>query len=71
MTPAVPAKKKGSFGDGIPSIFFICVRSWAAVFLPDWSGAKNLVRQLKQKSTSEELSSKTQKYVSYLWTGVC
>lgn len=53
MTPStqssIPCQEKGNFGDGIPSIFFICVRSWAAVFLPDWSGAKNLVRQPKKK----------------------
>lgn len=53
MTPSSQSsnacQEKGNFGDGMPSIFFICVRSWAAVFLPDWSGAKNLVRQLKKK----------------------
>lgn len=53
MTPSTQPRsacqEKGNFGDGISSIFFICVRSWAAVSLPVWSGAKNLVRQPEKK----------------------
>lgn len=66
--PRRACQEKGNFGDGISSIFFICVRSWAAVSLPDWSGAKNLVRQPKEKSTSEELISKAPKGITF-WSG--
>lgn len=74
MTPSTQPRsacqEKGNFGDGISSIFFICVRSWAAVSLPDWSGAKNLVRQQKKKALQRSSSPRPQR-VSHFGAGMC